>query len=126
MFIIIFWSNIKTCTCNARAILSIHVPLTWETRGLIGREEITKMKKGAILLNLARGEVVGTEALAEALKRGDLSGAARAAYQIHSKFIEIACIDNLDGRRVRFKTLFSKELINKLQGSCYTCLHHKE
>ena len=48
------------------------------------------------------------------------------AYQIHSKFIEIAYIDNLDGRRVRFKTLFSKELINKLQGSCYTCLHHKE
>lgn len=48
------------------------------------------------------------------------------ACQISSKFIEIACIDNLDGRRVRFKTLFSKELMNKLKGSCYTCLRHKE
>jgi D-3-phosphoglycerate dehydrogenase len=59
---------------------------------LIGREEITKMKKGAILLNLARGEVVDTEALAEALKRGDLSGAARwlvPKIDTHPAIIEI-------------------------------------
>ena len=47
---------------------------------MIGREEIAKMKKGAILLNLARGEVVDTEALAEALKSGDLSGAGVDVY----------------------------------------------
>jgi lactate dehydrogenase-like 2-hydroxyacid dehydrogenase len=55
-------------------ILSIHVPLTDETRGMIGREEIAKMKPGAILLNLARGKVVDEEALAEAVLEGRLSG----------------------------------------------------
>jgi phosphoglycerate dehydrogenase-like enzyme len=55
-------------------ILSIHVPLTDETRGMIGREEIAKMKLGAILLNLARGEVIDEEALAEAVLEGRLSG----------------------------------------------------
>jgi lactate dehydrogenase-like 2-hydroxyacid dehydrogenase len=55
-------------------ILSIHVPLTEETRNLIGRKEIAQMKTGAILLNLARGEVVDEEALAEAVIEGKLSG----------------------------------------------------
>ncbi len=56
-------------------ILSIHIPLTPETRGMIGREEIASMKKGAILLNLARGGIVDEGALVEALKEGRLSGA---------------------------------------------------
>jgi glyoxylate reductase/D-3-phosphoglycerate dehydrogenase len=55
-------------------IFSIHVPLTDETRGMIGRDEIAKMKPGAILLNLARGEIVDEEALAEAVVTGKLSG----------------------------------------------------
>jgi phosphoglycerate dehydrogenase-like enzyme len=55
-------------------ILSIHVPLTDETRGMMGREEIAKMKPGAILLNLARGEVVDEEALANAVREGRISG----------------------------------------------------
>jgi lactate dehydrogenase-like 2-hydroxyacid dehydrogenase len=55
-------------------IFSIHVPLTEETRGMIGREEVAKMKPGAILLNLSRGEIIDDEALAEALRDGRLSG----------------------------------------------------
>jgi len=55
-------------------ILSVHVPLSEETRGLIGREEIARMKKGAIFLNLARGEIVDAWALADAVKEGHLSG----------------------------------------------------
>ncbi len=55
-------------------IFSIHVPLTEETRGIIGREEVAKMNPGAILLNLSRGEIVNDEALAEALLDGRLSG----------------------------------------------------
>jgi lactate dehydrogenase-like 2-hydroxyacid dehydrogenase len=57
-------------------ILTIHVPLTDETRGLIGRDEIAKMKKGAILINTARGPIVDEAALAEALKEERLMGAA--------------------------------------------------
>jgi len=56
-------------------ILSVHVPLSEETKGLIGRDEIARMKKGAILLNLARGEVVDAWALADAVREGRLSGA---------------------------------------------------
>jgi len=55
-------------------ILSIHVSLNSDTRGLIGREEISMMKKGAILLNLARGPVVDEVAVADALIEGRLSG----------------------------------------------------
>jgi phosphoglycerate dehydrogenase-like enzyme len=57
-------------------VLSINVPLTDETRGMIGGEEIAGMKAGAVLVNTARGEVVDYQALAEALKSGHLRGAA--------------------------------------------------
>jgi D-3-phosphoglycerate dehydrogenase len=57
-------------------VLSINVPLTEETRGMIGADEISRMKKGAVLVNTARGAVVDYHALAEALKSGHLRGAA--------------------------------------------------
>ena len=57
-------------------ILTIHIPLTDNTRGLIGRDEIARMKKGAILINTARGPIVDEAALAEALKEERLMGAA--------------------------------------------------
>jgi len=50
-------------------IVSVHTPLTPQTRGLIGRKEIQEMKQGAVLINTSRGPVVDTEALAEALKK---------------------------------------------------------
>jgi phosphoglycerate dehydrogenase-like enzyme len=56
--------------------LSINVPLTSETKGLIGAEEISSMKKGAVLINTARGEVVDVIALADAIRSGHLRGAA--------------------------------------------------
>ncbi|RJP31130.1 MAG: hydroxyacid dehydrogenase [Actinobacteria bacterium] len=56
-------------------IVSIHVPLTPETTLLIDREKLAAMKPDAFLLNLARGEVVDEEALAEALAEGRLAGA---------------------------------------------------
>lgn len=51
-------------------IISIHTPLTPETKGLIGEKEIAAMKQGAILVNTARGPVIETEALANALREG--------------------------------------------------------
>jgi len=56
-------------------ILSIHSPLMPETQGLIGKEELAMMKKGAILINTARGGVVDEPALAEALRSRHLGGA---------------------------------------------------
>lgn len=51
-------------------IVSVHTPLTPETRGLIGEKEIAEMKAGTILINTSRGPVVETAALARALKEG--------------------------------------------------------
>jgi phosphoglycerate dehydrogenase-like enzyme len=57
-------------------VLSVNVPLTYETRDYIGSEEISLMKKGAVLVNTSRGGVVDEQALADALKSGHLRGAA--------------------------------------------------
>jgi len=56
--------------------LVLVVPLTGETRALLGREEIGMMKDGARLINVARGAMVDHEALGEALRSGKLRGAA--------------------------------------------------
>ncbi|WP_425087918.1 phosphoglycerate dehydrogenase [Stappia sp.] len=57
-------------------VVSLHLPQTPETRGMIGRSEIAAMKKGAYLINNARGTVLDIDALADALKSGHLAGAA--------------------------------------------------
>jgi glycerate dehydrogenase len=57
-------------------VLSLHCPLNDATRGLIGRRELALMKPEAILVNTARGALVDLEALADALRGGDLGGAA--------------------------------------------------
>lgn len=60
-------------TCD---IVTLHCPLTTETRGLIGARELARMRKGAILINTARGGIVDEVALVEALRSGRLGGAA--------------------------------------------------
>ena len=57
-------------------VVTIHCPLNDETRGLIGAAELKRMKKGAILINSARGGIVDEPACAAALKSGHLGGAA--------------------------------------------------
>lgn len=57
-------------------VVTVHTPLTDETRGMIGRRELAKLKAGAVLLNLARGGIVEEDALADVLRNGRLAGAA--------------------------------------------------
>jgi glyoxylate reductase len=55
--------------------ISIHVPLTPETHHMIGAREFARMKRGAILINTARGAVVDQDAMVRALKSGTIGGA---------------------------------------------------
>jgi D-3-phosphoglycerate dehydrogenase / 2-oxoglutarate reductase len=57
-------------------VVSLHVPETPATQGMIGREEIAAMKQGSYLINNSRGTVVDLDALAEALRENRLAGAA--------------------------------------------------
>src|SRR5262249_27837456 len=60
----------------AADVVPLHLPLTDETRGIIGRESIAAMRDGARLVNAARGALVDEEALLDALRSGKLAGAA--------------------------------------------------
>jgi D-3-phosphoglycerate dehydrogenase len=63
-------------------IVSLHVPLKDSTVDLIGAEEIAQMKKNAILINTARGPVVNSEALAEALNNEKIAGAGIDVFEM--------------------------------------------
>ena len=66
--------------------VTIHVPLTEKTKGMIGKNEISKMKESAYLINTARGGIVDEEALLDALYKGKLSGAALDVYEHQPAF----------------------------------------
>ena len=106
-------------------IVSLHCPLTNKTEGMIGKNELSLMKKTAILINTARGNIVKSEDLKEALETGVILGAACDVFEeepplspdynlIHTKNIILtphmafASIESLEERaEIVFDNLFS-------------------
>ena len=68
--------------CRESDILSVHLPLNNETRGLFSREQIGKMKPDALFINVARGAITDEKALADALKEGRLGGLGIDVYSM--------------------------------------------
>ena len=67
-------------------ILTVHVPLIPQTRGLVGEKELASMPKGAILINTARGGIVDEEALYQSLVDGHLGGAGIDVFSAEPPF----------------------------------------
>ncbi|MGN0178277.1 MAG: 2-hydroxyacid dehydrogenase, partial [Monoglobaceae bacterium] len=66
--------------CRTSDIISVHTPLTEETRGMINRERIALMKSDTVFINMARGAVADEAALTEAIEQGRLGGLAVDVY----------------------------------------------
>ena len=74
-------------------VVTLHVPDTALTRGMIGEKELKFMKKGAKLINNARGSVVDLEALAEAIRSGHIGGGECVQFPVcASHFHSPACL----------------------------------
>jgi glyoxylate reductase len=75
--------------------VSIHCPLTAETRHLIDEEALRRMRRTAVLVNTARGPIVDEDALVRALERGEIAGAALDVYE-HEPDVHAGLVDRDD------------------------------
>ncbi len=81
-------------------IVTVHIPLSEETRGLISKERIATMKQGAILVNTARGAVIDETAICQAVRDGKIAGFGTDVYSVEpfpkdSPFYEIRNLPNV-------------------------------
>ena len=108
-------------------VLSLHCPLTAETRGVISREVISRMKAGSILINTARGAVVDNDALADAVASGHLAGAGLDVFpdepNIPERLIELERVvltphvgSNTYEDRVAMAAACSRQILDVLAG----------
>jgi D-3-phosphoglycerate dehydrogenase len=87
------WADLDTIYREAD-IISLHVPLTRRTRGMIGERELAMMKPDAILINTARGELINEAALAEALRTRPAFSAALDVFRDEPYTGELATLHN--------------------------------
>jgi glyoxylate reductase len=76
--------------------ISVHVPLTPETRHLFDSAAFKKMKRTAYLINTSRGPVINEGDLVQALKDGEIAGAGLDVYEFEPRMVEgLAALDNV-------------------------------
>ncbi|MDV7340810.1 phosphoglycerate dehydrogenase [Terasakiella sp. A23] len=76
-------------------VISLHLPLTPQTQNLISAQELSLLKSDAVLINTARGGMINEKALADAIKNGQLHGAAIDVFEQEPYCGELAALDNL-------------------------------
>lgn len=81
------YTDLKTLLATSD-IVTLHVPYNKETHHLLNKENMSSLKKGALLINTARGEVVETEAILEALESGTLAGAGLDVLEGEKELLE--------------------------------------
>lgn len=81
-------------------VVSIHAPLNQNTENLIGEEELRKMKKSAILLNLGRGPIINEHALAKALREDWIAGAGLDVLRIEPMAADNPLYDIKDSKKL--------------------------
>src|SRR3546814_21186177 len=81
---------------NSDAV-SLHVPQTASTAGMIGEAQLRDMRRGSFLINASRGNVVDLDALASALKAGHLLGAATDVFPAEPRSSHEECVSPLRG-----------------------------
>ncbi len=89
------WVDLNTLL-EQSDFISLHVPLTEETRGLIGEAELARMKPTALLINTARGPVIDEAALVQALRERRIAGAGLDVFEEEPKLAEgLTELDNV-------------------------------
>ena len=113
--------------------ISLHVPLTPQTRNMMNRDAFRKMKRGAILVNSARGGIVNEADLNEALESGEIAGAVLDVLEReppapdHPLFLRTNCLITphiaglTEESQVRTAELVSAAVINELEGKVSLC-----
>lgn len=87
------WTNLSTIFRDAD-IITVHVPLTRRTRGLIGKPELAAMKRDAILINTARGEIIDEPALVQTLRERPAFSAALDVFEEEPYHGDLLRLDN--------------------------------
>lgn len=89
-------------------IVSIHVPYNEKTHHLMGKEKFRLMKKGAVLINTARGGIVDTDALLEALEKKQLGGAGIDVIEGEELIKEEKALLHCRGEKCRWKSIINR------------------
>jgi D-3-phosphoglycerate dehydrogenase len=102
-------------------IITIHVPLTPQTRHLIGEKEIALMKDGAFIINTSRGQIIDEKALYQALKKGKLGGAALDVFETEPptsydliKLPNVVCTPHIGAQTVEAQRMAAILLVEKI------------
>ncbi|MFQ5836473.1 MAG: hydroxyacid dehydrogenase [Candidatus Bathyarchaeia archaeon] len=102
-------------------VVTIHVPLTPQTKHMIGAQEIQLMKKGVFLINTSRGAIVDEKALLNALKSGKLGGAAVDVYEIEPprdlsliKLPNVICTPHIGAQTERTQRITAVSIAEKI------------